>query len=379
MKDTTFLVRHKTDYSQAKPVSTPIFQASAFKAGDPYFYSRKSNPNFEEVEAVLSHLEGAKHALLVSSGMAAIAAVLSLLHRGDVLVVNKLIYGCSYRFLVDYGQDHGISVRFADLSDIQCAQQAITPDTTMVFFETPTNPFLKTVQIAEMAQLLHSVNPAGMVVVDNTWATPLFQKPLQLGADICVYSGSKFFSGHSDIILGAVTTSNDRIAEKVEKQRFYSGAVPDPFAAWLLRRSLQTLGIRMERHQRSTVLVADFMENHPAVHQVFLPSIEENQLQAYGGLLFARLNLQNYKSVEMFMKSLELFDLGTAMASVASAVACPFFGSHLSMTPEEKADIGLDEFLVRLSIGLEDPADLIADLDQALQFSLKHDLDAASK
>ena len=370
MHDTTFLVRHKTDYSQAKPVSTPIFQTSAFRSGDPYFYTRKSNPNFEEVEAILALLEGGGHALLLSSGMAAISSILSLLRPGDVLLVNQLIYGCSFRFFTDYGKDHGITVRFADLTDLTSAVAAITSDTAMVFFETPTNPFLKTVRIADIASILHSANPAGLVVVDNTWATPLFQKPLQLGADICVYSGSKFFSGHSDLILGAVTSRRDDVAEKLEKQRFYAGAVPDPFAAWLLRRSLQTLGIRMERHQRSTERIAHFLTEHERIAQVFLPTVDGKQLRAYGGLLFARLAVPTYNDVRSFMETLTLFDQGTPMASVASAVACPYYGSHLSMTPEEKAAVGLDEYLFRLSIGIEETDDLIADLGKALCHSV---------
>jgi cystathionine gamma-lyase/cystathionine gamma-lyase/homocysteine desulfhydrase len=367
MKDETILVRHKVDYSDAKPISTPIFQTSAFKSGDPYFYSRNANPNFAEVEEVLKNLDAAESAVLLSSGMAAISATLSLLKPGDQLVVSELIYGCSYRLFCDFCEHQNISLQFADFTSQEALKAVITPKTNMVFFETPTNPFVKTIDIQQVSNQLHTANPAGIVVVDNTWATPLFQKPLLFGADIAVYSGSKFFSGHSDIIIGAVTTSKEELSKKLKGYRFYHGALPDPFNAWLLRRSLQTLGIRMERHQKSTEIVANYLKNHPRITQVYLPQVDGKQLLGYGGLLFIRLNCQAYETIQTFMNALELFDLGTSMASVASAVANPYNGSHLSMTPEEKAKISLDEFVVRLSIGLENPDDLIADLEKALE------------
>jgi cystathionine beta-lyase/cystathionine gamma-synthase len=366
MNDATVLVQTKGNVSNAKPIVTPIYQSSAFHSGDPYFYSRKTNPNFEEVESVLSKMDMAADAVLFSSGMAAISAVLGLLGPGKILTVNRLVYGCSYRLLADYGEQYGVEVRYQDFCDTKLGQPAMDSRTDMVFFETPTNPFLRTVPIAKIAELLHGSKPEGLVVVDNTWATPLFQKPLRHGADVCVYSCSKFFSGHSDLILGAVTTSNVAVAERLRKTRFYQGSVPDPFASWLLRRSLYTLHVRMEQHQRNTGEVVSFLRGHPAVQEVYFPDVDGVQLKGYGGLLFARLKWTSFKAVEHFMQSLKLFEYGTSMAGVTSAVACPYYGSHLSMTTEEKKSIQLENNVVRLSIGLEDTGDLISDLSRAL-------------
>ena len=367
MRDGTALVRHKHDYSAARPVATPIFQTSAFRSGDPHFYTRSSNPNFCEMEEILVALEKtpAAQAVLLSSGMAAIAATLSLLKPGDQLVVCELIYGCSYRLFSDFCEHLNIDLVLADLTDPVVQKKVITSETSMVFFETPTNPFLKTINIQDVSDRLHQLNPEGIVVVDNTWATPLNQKPLQFGADIAVYSGSKFFGGHSDLIIGAVTTRHAELGKKLKAYRFYHGALPDPFGAWLLRRSMQTLGIRLERHKRNSELIAQYLRQNAHVSHVYLPEIDGKQLTDYGCLLFMDVKTDEHAQINAFMDALTLFDQGTPMASVASAVANPFYGSHLSMSPEEKERIGLDEFVVRLSIGLEEPDDLIADLEQA--------------
>jgi len=328
MKDSTIAVREKIDFSKSNPISTPIFQASAFRSGDPNFYSRNTNPNFEELESVLAKLDNAEFSVTLSSGMAAIASVIHLLVPGNEILVCSLIYGCTYRFLNDYCNKMGITIVFDDITNHKKAIAKISKKTTMVFFETPTNPFLKTIDIKLITDTLKRINPNGLIVVDNTWATSMKQKPLDFGADIALYSGSKFFSGHSDVLIGAVTTNNAELYQVIKQYRFYHGAVPDAFSAWLTRRSLQTLEIR---------------------------------------LIFFELNVERYDDVKVFMDALELFDQGTSMASVASAVANPFYGSHLSMTSEEKLTISLNEYVIRLSIGLEDPDDLISDLDAAFR------------
>ena len=369
MKPETVLIREKIDFKDAKPVSTPIFQTSAFRSGDQYFYSRKSNPNFVEVERVLASLDNGVRALLYSSGMAAISAVLHLLAPGDRLVVNELIYGCSYRFIADYCSQFDIHITFCDLTDPAVVRTLIGSDTSMVFFETPTNPFLKTVDIRDVVDRVRSVAPDAIVVVDNTWATSLYQKPLIHGADVALYSNSKFFSGHGDIITGTIVARTEHLAARLELWRFYSGTQPDPFAAWLLRRSLQTLAVRMDRHVKTTATVAAHLRKHPLVEEVYLPAVDSEQLTQYGGLLFVRFSFRSAEASSKFVQSLTLFDQGTSMASVASAVAIPYFGSHLSMSPEEKARIGLDPSLIRLSLGLEDPIDLIEDIDNSIRLA----------
>jgi len=367
LKKETLLVRAKADTSKADPVATPIYQSAAFRTGDPYFYTRNSNPNFQDVEELLCMLDGGEGAVLFSSGMGAIDSALGLLKPGDKLVVHHLIYGCSYRFLHDHCERSGIDAVFTDLSDPAKRDAALDGKTRMVFFETPTNPFLKTVGVAAVAQAAKAKSPKALIVVDNTWATPMFQNPLSLGADIAVYSCSKFFAGHSDLILGAAVASTAALAEELKKRRFYAGGVPDPFAAWLLRRSLQTLDLRLKKHSENYEKAAALLKARPEVAEIFLADVDGEQLKGYGGMLFFRFKDDpDGAKAEKFASGLELFDLGTPLATVTSAVAIPFTGSHLSMTGEEKAAIGLDKSLVRLSMGIESADDLLADLEQAI-------------
>mgnify|MGYP001587376006 CR=1 FL=1 len=371
LRKETLLVRLKTEFAQANPVATPIFQTAAFRSGDPYFYTRNSNPNFCEVEDIFTRLDGGSGSVLFASGMGAIDAVLGLLKHGDKIVVHSLIYGCSYRFFTEYCAHHGIALAYTDLSDPALRDAALDRNTKMVFFETPTNPFLRIVDIAEVVKAVKARSPEARVVVDNTWATPLFQNPLAWGADIAVYSCSKFFSGHSDIILGIATATDKTLVDALKKHRFYGGAVPDPFAAWLLRRSLQTLDVRMQRHVDNTRKVVEFLKAEPSVEEVYFPEIDGRQLRSYGGMIFLRLREDpDGTKADRFAGALRLFDRGTSMATVTSAVAIPYTGSHLSMTDEEKAKIGLKKSLVRLSIGIEASEDLIADIKSALLAAL---------
>jgi cystathionine gamma-lyase/cystathionine gamma-lyase/homocysteine desulfhydrase len=236
----------------------------------------------------------------------------------------------------------------------------------MVVFETPTNPFLKTVDIAAVSAAVKRNNADALVVVDNTWATPLYQHPLKLGADISLYSATKYFSGHSDVMGGILLTNRSDLHEELRSGRFYNGAILDPHSAWLLRRSLQTLRIRMQQHYQTAAEIADFLKTCPQVERVYYPEIDGRQLRGYGALIFFQLREELVASYRQFRDSLRLFGTGTGMACVTSMVAQPYTGSHASMTSEEKAEMGLDEGLVRLSLGLEDPEDLKADLASAL-------------
>lgn len=370
----TALVRSKPNFSSAKPIGSPIFQTSAFESGDPYFYTRASNPNFEDVESLFTQMDAAEDSVLLSSGMATIAAVLSGLQPGQNLIANKLLYGCSVRFLIDYCKANSINLRFVDLTSKEIRKTTFantSPD--VVFFETPTNPFLCTVSISDVVADSKAYNENCFVVVDNTWATPVFQQPLEQGADAAVYSCSKFFSGHSDTILGVASTRRKEDAEIFRKQRFYSGAVPDPFAAWLLRRSLQTLNVRMKAHVENTARVMEFLTSgfcRPYVEQVFFPEIDGEQMSDYGGLLFFKMkNDKDGVRSERFASVLNLFDRGTSMATVRSAVAIPYSGSHASMNDREKADIGLGKDIVRLSVGIEEAKDLVEDMKQGFKSS----------
>ena len=360
----TRALHYRIDNAVTRPVVTPIYQNSAFSADSPYFYTRKSNPNSVELEGALGLLEKAAFVISTTTGMSAIALVLQLLHPGDHLVINKHIYGCSYKLFQRFTEQNRIRLSVLDLSTVE-GQESMPSDVTMVIFETPTNPFLKTVPIRRIVDCAAAKNPNALVVVDNTWATPLFQNPLELGAHLSLASATKFISGHSDVMGGFVATNDDVLAETVRQNRFYTGAILDPNSAWLLRRSLHTFPLRMREHVRTTRRLAENLRLRPEVQKVYLPETDDDQLRDYGGILFFELKpaLSGYYSE--FARNLALFDTGTGMACVSSMVAQPWCGSHASLATDEKVAMGLSEGLVRLCFGLETPEDLIADLNCA--------------
>lgn len=366
MKPTTEALHVRIDNSSTEPAVTPIYQCSAFTADSPYFYSRKDNPNVAELERVLCVLEQAKHATAVACGMAAIYMVLDLLKPGDRVVVNRDVYGCSFKLFQRVAQRRCLGLVSLDLSHEESYDE-IPADVAMVFFETPTNPFLKAVGIRRLSEHVKRLNPDALVVVDNTWATPLFQRPLQHGADVSLHSGTKYFSGHSDVMSGALLTDRDDLHRELSDIRFYGGTVLSPHSAWLVRRSLQTLEIRLQRHQEVTRRMVEVLSGLPHVRQVYYPEVDGVELTGYGGIIFFELRDDLVPRYPELAAGLKLFGTGTGMAAVSSMVAQPYFGSHASMSDDEKAAIGLTPSLVRLCFGLEDPEDLAEDLVSALQ------------
>lgn len=366
MNRITKMLHRKVATTRARPNVTPLYQCSSFLADSDYFYTRKANPNTEELEAAIVDLEGGGQAVAVTTGMAAITMALRLLRPGERMAANALIYGCSYRLFGDFCAHYGIHLDILDFADPSVLQAGLHPDTRLVLFETPTNPLLRTVPIDTVVRTVKQRAPRALVVVDNTWATPLFQRPLELGADLCVYSATKYTSGHSDVMGGFLTTHQAELAEELRRMRFYSGSILDPHSSWLLRRSLQTFPLRMEHHAATFQELAEHLRRHPHIRRVHTPEIDGRQLSNYGGILFVELDPRFESAIATFMDSLALFERGTSMASVVSAVAQPWSGSHLSMTDAEKQRAGIERNLVRLCFGLEDPADLKADLTQAL-------------
>lgn len=343
---------------------TPIYQCSAFTAGSPYFYSRKNNPNVSEFEEIVSILEGAKYALAVSTGMTALYAVLELLCPGDVLVINKDIYGCSYKLFQRVCQQRKITLIVLDCSCLKNLKR-IPKNTKMIIFETPTNPFLKTIDIQKVSKAIKAINSKAIVVVDNTWATPLFQKPLKHGADISIHSCTKYFSGHSDVMGGVILVNRDDLYEEIRNIRFYGGLILTPFSSWLLRRSVQTFGVRMKHHENTAKKLVNFLKKMKGVKRVYYPKIDRKQMFGYGGIIFFELREDLIKKYKAFTKALKLFGTGTGMACVTSMVAQPYTGSHASLTREEKKAMGLNESLVRLCFGLEDIEEIKNDIAQA--------------
>ena len=362
----TAALHQKIDNSITRPVVTPLYQNSAFTADSPYFYTRLNNPNCEELEQVVACFEEASHGITVTTGMAAISLASRLLAPGDHVVLNSLIYGCTYKFFQRLSRSLNLKITVLDLSQ-PASLQKIPADVRMVFFETPTNPFLKSISISAVAQRAKALNPSSLIVVDNTWATPMFQKPLQHGADISLYSATKYFSGHSDVMGGVVVVDRQDLAEQLRDERFYSGAILDPHSAWLIRRSMQTFALRMQSHQDSTSLLAKWLKSLPQITRVYQPHVDGRQLTGYGGILFCDLRQDLVERYTEFSQALRLFDTGTAMACVTSMVAQPYSGSHASMSADEKAEMGLGKELIRLCFGLENIEDLKRDIQNALE------------
>jgi cystathionine gamma-lyase/cystathionine gamma-lyase/homocysteine desulfhydrase len=355
----------RLETQDALPSVTPLYQSSAFEAGSSYFYTRKSNPNVAELEAVVSGLEGARHGIAVATGMAAIRICLDQLRPGDTMVLNSLVYGCSFKLVQRVCDRLGIRLHIMDLSSAP-EIDGIPPETSLLLFETPTNPFLRTVDISRVAARVKANNPKAIVVVDNTWATPLFQRPLELGADVSLHSATKYMSGHSDVMGGMILTDRDDLAEAFRAERFYSGAILDPYAAWLLRRSMQTIGVRLAHQGRTTVEMTKFLSRQPQIQKIYFPEIDGRQLRGYGGIIFVELRADLAGRYADLAASLRYFGTGTGMACVTSMIAQPYTGSHASMNDAEKEQMGLSRNLVRLCFGLEDPADLQQDLQNAL-------------
>lgn len=361
----TLLTHHRTVADGARPSVTPLFQSSAFDKGSPYFYTRKDNPNVAEFEECVALLEGATEGVAFATGMAAIKAALELAPAGCTVLLHGLVYGCTAKLVQRFCAARGCELRVNDLS-ADPLDLGTVGRIGLVLFETPTNPFLRTVDIRRISDTVKAHSPNAVIVVDNTWATPIYQQPLAHGADISLHSATKYFSGHSDVMGGIALTMRAEIGEHLRQERFYSGAVLDPFAAWLLRRSLHTLSIRLEAQARTTSRMTEVLRSHPAITTVYYPEVDGQQLLGYGGIIFVQL-AADHAGFERLAGSLRFYGTGTGMACVTSMIAQPYTGSHASMTDAEKQAIGLNHGLVRLCFGLEDFDDLQDDLLAGLE------------
>ena len=363
-KPVTRALAHRAQTEGAAPAVTPLYQTSAFEAGSEYFYTRNDNPNTREFEQAVAILEGAEHGLAVSTGMMAITLIAGLVEPDKYVLIHSQTYGCTLQHFQRMAAKRRFGLRIADLTR-SCGAEELDDKCGLVIFETPTNPFLNTIDIAAVANEVNARCSDALIAVDNTWATPLFQRPLQLGADISFHSATKYLSGHSDVMGGVILANDDSIMSALREERFYPGAVIDPHGAWLLRRSLQTYPLRMQAHADTAREMVAFLRTRPEIDRVYYPDISEQQLVNYGCIIFFQFAAQYSGSYEAFRSKLRLFQSGTGMACVTSMVAQPYTGSHASLSDEDKAAMELDEDLVRLCFGLEDLGDLRADLGNA--------------
>lgn len=356
------LLHVKGSYSAAKPSVTPIFQCSGYEVNSSVFYGRKSSPNTEELEDIFRKIDYAEYALMVNSGMSAIFMCLNLLKPNSSILLSSKIYGCTYKLFEQYCEQHSIKLDILDLSKLESL--LINNIYDLCFFETPTNPFLSTIDIEKVSRLCKAKNEKCIIVVDNTWATPLFQNPLNHGADIAVYSASKYFSGHSDIIAGVITLNDDSLFNQLSDLRFYGGLFLQPFSAWLLRRSLQTFELRLNHQKLTTKFMISALKEKSWIKKIYEPNIDGVQLRDYGGIIFVEITEAALKNFESKSKDFNFFGTGTGMACVTSMIAQPYYGSHASLGDEEKEAMGITSRLIRLCFGLEDPKLLLFELEE---------------
>lgn len=344
-----------------------------------HFYTRISNPTLALLESRMATLEGGEAAVAFSSGMGAIAATFwTLLRPGDEVIVSQTLYGCTFALLHHGIAEFGIKVRHVDLSDLDALRAALSPATRMIYCETPANPNLQLIDIGAVAKIAHQ-QPGITVVIDNTYCTPYLQRPLELGADVVVHSATKYLSGHGDITAGIAVSRHD-LAQRIRLQglKDLTGAVLSPQDAFLLMRGLKTLALRMDRHCSNAQAVAEALQAHPAVESVTYPGLRSfpqyelaaRQMKLSGGMIAFELK-GGITTGRRFMNALKLFSRAVSLGDAESLAQHPASMTHSTYTPEQRAQHGISEGLVRLSVGLEDIADLLADIEQALAHCVK--------
>ena len=357
-------------------IMTPVYMTSTYVQTAPgehtgFEYSRTQNPTRFALEGCIAALEGGKHGLAFASGCATTDAVMHLLEAGDRVVSMDDVYGGTNRLFNKVWARHGIDFSFVDLSDLEQARAAITPGTKLVWIESPTNPMLKLVDIAAVAEIAHA--QGALVVVDNTFMTPYFQRPLSLGADIVVHSTTKYLNGHSDVVGGALVTDSDALRERLAFVQNSVGAVPGPMDSFLVLRGLKTLPVRMERHAQSAQKVAEWLEAHPKVEAVIYPGLPshpqhdlaQRQMSGFGGMITARLK-GGIEGSRRMLSACKIFALAESLGGVESLIEHPAIMTHASVPAEQRAELGISDGLIRLSVGIEAYDDLQADLAQAL-------------
>jgi cystathionine beta-lyase/cystathionine gamma-synthase len=354
----------------------PIYQTSTFTQEEVnknkgYEYSRVGNPTRTALDACLASLEEGKYGLTFSSGLAAEHAILSLLQPGDHVIVPEDMYGGTYRLIKEIFEPYKITFTFTDFTDLNLIEKAFLPSTKMVWIETPTNPTLKIFDIGSISELSHTKN--AIVVVDNTFLSPYFQKPLLLGADIVVHSTTKYINGHSDIIGGAVILNSPELFKKIQLVQKSIGAVPSPFDSWLTLRGVKTLAIRMKQHEKNAFQVARFLKNQPNVLDVFFPGLEthpgyeiaKKQMTGFGGVVSFKLK-GGLNECNAFFKKLKIFQLADSLGGIESLANYSALMTHDYFPSELRLKIGVTDNLIRLSVGIENIDDLLEDLKNAL-------------
>ena len=361
-------------YSAVMP---PIYQTSTYAQSEPgvhegYEYSRTQNPTRHALENSIASLENAKYGLAFSSGLSAIDAILKLFKPGDEIISTHDLYGGSYRLFNKIYKKYGLKFIFEDLKDLEKVGKLITPKTKLMWVETPTNPMINVIDIAAISEICKKNNI--LLGVDNTFSTPYLQRPLDLGADIVMHSGTKYLAGHSDVIIGLIALNDEKIAENLFFIQNSSGAICGPMDAFLTLRGIKTLHVRMDRHCSNGEKVFEYLKQCKKVEKIYWPGLESHpnhlvakkQMKKFGGMISFTFAGNSYSDVVKFTKKLKVFTLAESLGGVESLVNHPATMTHASMPKKDRERNGITESLIRLSVGIEDSADLINDLDKAI-------------
>ncbi|GAB3647421.1 cystathionine gamma-synthase [Echinicola sediminis] len=358
-------------------IMTPIFQTSTYVQKSPgdhkgYEYSRTHNPTRSALQSSIAALENGKHGLCFSSGMGAIDAVIKLLSPGDEVISTNDLYGGTYRIFTKVFAKYGIKFHFVPMGDAATIEKYINENTRLIWAETPTNPMMNIVDIKALADIAqkHDV----LLGVDNTFATPYLQTPLDLGADLVMHSVTKYLGGHSDVVMGALVVNNDRLAEDLAFIQNSCGATPGPQDCFLVLRGIKTLHLRMERHCQNGKTIAGYLRNHPKVEKVYWPGFEDHpnhdiaeaQMKGFGGMISFTLVGDKIEDAQKVLENFHLFSLAESLGGVESLCGHPASMTHASIPKAEREKVGLSDSLIRLSVGIEDAEDLKNDLAQAL-------------
>jgi len=357
-------------------VVVPVYQSSTYQQQavgqhKGYEYSRTGNPTRQALEVALASLEEAKFGLAFASGVAATTAVFSLFKRGDHIIAGDDMYGGTYRLLEQVFKKWGLGVSYADVDKLQSFEKAVTNKTKLIWIETPTNPLLKIINIEKVAKIAHRKNV--FLAVDNTFASPYFQKPLSIGADIVVHSTTKYIAGHSDIIGGAIAVNDEKLYNDLKFYQNSAGAVPGPWDCWLALRGIKTLVVRMKAHEENAIYLASYLSKHPKIINVYYPGLKSGkhytlarkQMKGFSGMFSFELK-GGRPAVRRLFANLKIFSLAESLGGVESLISYPAGMTHASMPEEERLKRGITDSLVRVSVGIENRIDLKQALAAAL-------------
>ncbi|SEW18847.1 cystathionine gamma-synthase [Chitinophaga arvensicola] len=358
-------------------IMTPIFQTSTYVQSAPgvhkgYEYARTQNPTRDALQSALAAIENGTHGISFGSGLAATDGVMKLLSPGDEVIATNDLYGGTYRIFTKVFERYGIRFNFIDMSDARNIEAHITPKTRLIWLETPTNPLLRIIDIAACAQIARKSEV--MLCVDNTFASPYLQNPLDLGADIVLHSATKYLGGHSDVVHGVVIVKNEELANQLYFIQNSCGAVPGPQDCFLVLRGIKTLHVRMQRHCENGIVVANYLRNHPKVDKVYWPGftdhpnhdIAKQQMRGFGGMMSFTLKDDSMESANRILSNTHLFALAESLGGVESLIGHPASMTHASIPRAERIKNGLADSLIRLSVGIEDAGDLTEDLEKAI-------------